>query len=131
MNRLFATLVSLSAIAACSAAAQTSEYSTPLDASASPAVECGIRETSTRHGVRFEALVWGEGAVAGEYEFILTKDDRGGSSDIAQSGEFDLSADPSGALGETELSLERGARYRARLVLWDVHGEICRAERRS
>lgn len=127
MTKLFASIAALIAASACAASAQTSEHS-PAYASAA---ECTIDVTHTRNGMLFEALARAEDGASGEYEFVLTKDDRGGSSDIMQGGAFSLRAGEQSTLGSSELSLERGADYRARLVLWDGDEEVCRAERRS
>jgi hypothetical protein len=130
MKKLLITAAALIAASACTAVAQTGDRYD--DHAAYPAeVECAIRLTPTRYGMRFEALAEGFAPARGQYEFILTKDDRGGSSDIVQGGDFDLIDGDREVLGSAELSLERGARYRARLVLSDDAGEICRSERRS
>jgi hypothetical protein len=129
MTKFLASIVAMIAASACVASAQTG------DLAPSPgyetAAECTIDVTRTRHGVRFEALVRAEDSAAGEYEFVLTKDDRGGSSDIMQGGAFSLAAGETSMLGSSEISLERGADYRARLVLWNGDEEVCRVERRS
>lgn len=127
MTKLLASIAALIAASACAASAQTSAPS-PAYASAA---ECMIDVTRTRHGMLFEALARAEDGASGEYEFVLTKDDRGGSSDIMQGGAFSLRAGEHSTLGSSELSLERGGDYRARLVLWDGDEEVCRAERRS
>lgn len=129
MKKLFFTILALSAASACNAAAQPSEHR-GLHADTGRA-ECTIDVTRTRHGVRFEALARSFEPASGEYEFVLTKDDRGGSSDIVQGGAYRLAAGDESTLGSSELSLERGGRYRARLVLWDGDREVCRVVRRS
>lgn len=127
-NTLFST-AALIAVSACAAAAQPNEPS-PAPAYAARA-ECTIAIDETRNGLRFEALARSRDAASGEYEFVLTKEDGGGSSDIVQGGAFALNAGDESMLGRSELSLERNGRYRARLTLWDNSGEVCRAERRS
>lgn len=129
MKKLVMTIVALAAASACTAAAQPNEHR-----SAHAGVrraECTIDVTRTRHGVRFEALARSFAPASGEYELVLTKLDRGGSSDIVQGGAYRLAAGDENLLGSSELSLERGGRYRARLVLWDGDREVCRAVRRS
>ncbi len=131
MSKIFTTLAALITASACAAAAQTSE---PYQTSAyepPAATECVIDASRTRHGMRFEARAHAFQPVSGEYEFVLTKRDAGGSSDIVQGGAFAIAAGDGEVLGGAELSLERGAHYRARLVLWGADGEICRDERRS
>ena len=128
MKKLLLALSAFAVAAACSAGAQT--VAPPLVA-ASPAVECNILTTSTAHGVRFSAVARADAPSSGSYEFVLTKHDRNGSSDINQGGEFRLGPDARQSLGEAELNLERRSSYHARLVLWDADGEVCRAERQS
>ncbi len=129
MKKLFFSMAALAAASACTAAAQPNEHGgSRADAERA---ECTIDVTRTRHGVRFDALARSFEPASGEYEFVLTKDDRGGSSDIVQGGVYRLSAGDESMLGSSELSVERGGRYRARLVLWDGGVEVCRVVRRS
>lgn len=94
--------------------------------------ECDIRTRRTSRGVELEAVAWTSGAPqTGEYEFVVTKDDAGGSSDIVQGGAFDLVAGAPQSLGLAEVSVEPGGGYRARLVLRDSGGVVCRTETRS
>lgn len=129
MTKTFAAFGAFLALAACAAAASPS----PAQAHNAPqsAVECTIRETPIRGGMRFEARARAQRAAYGEYDFVLTKTDRGGSSDIVQGGAFDLRARGEQSLGSAEVSLERGARYRARLVLRDGETVMCRDDVRS
>ncbi|HJS79404.1 MAG TPA: curli-like amyloid fiber formation chaperone CsgH [Vitreimonas sp.] len=93
-----------------------------------PDVRCDVRAIRTSHGVRLEAVAMSDDGAFGEYEFVITKRDRGGSSDITQGGEYDLSNGASQSLGSAEVSLERGGGYEARLVLRDDDGVACAAE---
>lgn len=129
MKKIMLSLAAMFAASACAAAAQTGEAAS--EPAFAPTARCAIDVTRTRHGARFDVLARSVETAAGEYEFVLTKDDRGGSSDIVQGGDFDLRAGEEAVLGSSELSLERGGEYRARLRLWDANGEVCRAERRS
>lgn len=132
MKKLLFAFSAFVAAAACTAGAQTA--ADPI--SQAPAVEaspvaCEVLTTATRNGVRFSAVASSLAPISGEYEFVLTKSDRNGSSDISQGGEFDLADGAEHALGEAELNIERRSSYRARLVLRTADGEICRAERSS
>ena len=127
MKKLAFTIAALAAASACTAAAQPNEH---RGVNAGRA-ECTIDVTRTRHGLRFEALARSFAPASGEYELVLTKHDRGGSSDIVQGGAYRLAAGDENLLGSSEFSLERGGRYRARLVLWDGDREVCRVTRRS
>lgn len=123
-------IASAPAVAAHSAEAAPQATPTPVQASAAP-IECTIRTVRTANGMRFDALADGFARISGDYEFVLTKIDAAGSSDIVQGGEFNLRSGQRELLGSAELSLDRGARYRARLVLSDRGGELCRSTRRS
>jgi len=92
------------------------------------AVACDIRATRTARGLRLEAIAHAERAVRGLYDFVITAQGSGGSSDVTQGGPFDLTAGRSATVGAAEIS--RG-RYRAVLTLGDADGEFCRSERRS
>jgi len=159
MSRLMLTVAMLAALGACSAAAGPAEQMAPAPPAAlasepvlasepaEPAakrtphatahavlaadVRCSIRTRRTANGVEFEAFARSGAPAMGEFEFVITKDDAGGSSDIVQGGAFDLGEDDSQSLGLSEISIERGGRYRARLVLSDSDGVICREEVRS
>ncbi len=93
--------------------------------------ECTIDVARTHHGLRFDALARSRTRASGEYELVITKSGRGGSADIVQGGAFQLGAGEENLLGSSELSLDRGGRYRARLVLWDGDRVVCRVVRRS
>jgi hypothetical protein len=89
---------------------------------------CDIIRTRTSHGVELRAVASSDLSAFGEYEFVITKRDRGGSSDIMQSGEFDLANGRSTDLGSAEISVARGGGYDARLELTTADGETCIAE---
>ncbi|MBY0564682.1 MAG: hypothetical protein K2P58_10890 [Hyphomonadaceae bacterium] len=149
MNKIVLAVAALVAATACGAAAR-SEQASPLASTAAAAaysveatpaeapvqvtvapIECAIRTVRTADGVRFDAIADGFAPISGQYEFVLTKTDAAGSSDIVQGGDFSLAPGQREMLGSAELSLDRGARYRARLVLSDAEGELCRSVRRS
>jgi hypothetical protein len=126
------TATALIAASACAASAHpepSPARATPI-AYESDAVECMVRRVPTLHGVRLEALARGDRDAYGDYEFVVTKGGAGGSSDIVQEGGFDLSAGEQ-TLGEAEFSMGRRDFYRARLVLRDGGGVVCRDEVRS
>lgn len=154
MSRLILAMAVLGALSACSASARPSESAAaaPLAVAVAPPmaasvaappvahtlvhaeladVRCDIRTRRTANGVELEAFARSSAPAMGEFEFIITKHDAGGSSDIVQGGAFDLSGGESQSLGLSEISVERGGRYRARLVLSDSDGVICREEVRS
>lgn len=96
--------------------------------SAPRSLTCDIIRTRTSHGVELRAVASSDLSALGEYEFVITKRDRGGSSDIMQSGEFQLANGESADLGSAEISVARGGGYDARLELTTADGETCIAE---
>lgn len=134
----------LATITACAAAAGPSPAPAPLaheaalpdrpaatPASHHAAVWCDVRETPTRNGVRFDAVAQSPYPARGDYSFIITRTDSSGSSDIEQGGGYDLAPDERAILGTAEISIGRGGRYRAVLVLDDGRETVCRQEVRS
>ncbi len=125
--------VGLCALAACAANASPQTPSATLEAQAayvqpvsvSGDLTCDIIRTRTSHGVELRAVASSDFSAAGEYEFVITKHDRGGSSDIMQSGEYQLVRGESASLGSAEVSVARGGSYRARLELTDADGVAC------
>ena len=97
----------------------------PLLLASHTGVSCEIYRARTLHGLRLEASVSGLDAANAplDYEFVVTKRGPSGSSDIMQSGEVS-EAD----LGAVDLSLDRGDRFHATLILRDAFGEVCAAE---
>lgn len=145
MSKLFLSLAALSAMMACAAAA-TPDPAAPafVDAPAQDdqivlaqafeGLACDIRATPTSHGVLLEAVAWGApGANAsGLYDFVISKSDGAGSSDINQGGAFDLVGAEPQALGVAEFSVAPRGAYRAHLILRDAGGGVlCDAEVRS
>ncbi len=121
-------------VAAPAPAAPVAEASTRLQAASyAPAIDCAVRTTRTRNGVKFEAVAYGGAydALSGEYEFVLTRSGAGGSSDVSQGGPFDVAPGETQVLSESEFNIDRGARVRARLVLRDSDGVVCSDEYRS
>lgn len=145
MSRLM-TAAALALLSACVAPARTdppapAQIAQPAPAAVATAlvapeprrqagVACEIRATRTSNGVRLEAVARSSRAVRGDYDFVITSQSAGGSSDVAQGGPF-ATADASDLIvGTAEIGRER-PRYRAVLTLRDADGELCRSERRS
>ncbi len=144
-------MAAIAALTACSAAARTEADSTPSaapvmaatiapepvapasarveptrHASHNDAVTCEVRSRRTANGLLIQARAFADRDISGEYDLVITKSGRAGSSDISQSGALDLAAGSSVLLGENEISVERGARVRATLTLRDDGGQLCR-----
>jgi hypothetical protein len=92
---------------------------------------CDIIVRRTPNGVLLKAVANLSRPTAGDYSFVITKSGGGGSSDINQGGELESYAGRH-ELGSSEVSLGRGASYRATLKLISPSGrEICRRVVRS
>lgn len=145
MMRKALLITAMVAVAACSAAARpgtataepmhiAAEEAAPVPAqNYQPYVSCDVVARRTSNGVRIEALAHaGDGVFdAVDYDLTVTRHGGGGSSDIVQSGAADLAGGETVTLGVAEFNVERGARYRANLVMSDADGVICTAELRS
>lgn len=134
MRKALLLTAALVTIGACAAAAQTSDYLEPApvhtETMLASEVDCAVFVDRTRNGVRLAASARSlDGAPsAGTYEFVVTKSDANGVSDVVQAGEFDFFNASEQDLGEVEMWLDRGARLDARLVLRDADGAVCEAE---
>jgi hypothetical protein len=96
--------------------------------SESSAVTCDIRETKTKRGLRLEAIVQADRSVHGTYDFVVTAQSSGGSSDVTQGGPLQLAAGQNATVGAAEIP---SGRYRAVLLLGNAGGDLCNLERRS
>lgn len=122
------TLGALALVTACAAQSHAGvQTAAPAYLANGPAA-CKIRETKTLNGVRLEALIHADRSVYGDYDFVITAYNKGGSSDISQGGPVDLVAGERATVGSAEIP--RG-RYRAVLTLSDARGPLCNLERRS
>lgn len=132
MSRLLLIAGLLGATVACAAANEMAAEPAPTHyvmAAAAPfEPACDIEVTRIDGGVRLEAFApeFRASPEPLEYRFTVTKRDRAGSSDIVQGGEV---VEP--LLSSVDLSLDRGAGYRARLTLRDGDGQVCATEVRS
>ncbi|HOZ28819.1 MAG TPA: curli-like amyloid fiber formation chaperone CsgH [Hyphomonadaceae bacterium] len=90
------------------------------------AMFCDISVVKTSHGVRITPVVRSDRSLSGEYSMVITKKGGGGSSDISQGGPFDAARGVSQELGSSEISLERGASFRAVLKVRAGGREVCR-----
>jgi len=92
---------------------------------------CDIIVRRTPNGVLLKAVANLSRPTAGDYSFVITKSGGGGSSDVNQGGELERYAGRH-ELGSSEVSMGRGASYRATLKLISPSGrEICRRTVRS
>lgn len=90
------------------------------------AITCDVRSRRTANGIVIQARAFADRDINGEYDLLITKTDRAGSSEISSGGALSLTAGSAATLGENEFSIERGARVRAVLTLRDSSGELCR-----
>lgn len=90
------------------------------------AITCDVRSRRTANGIVIQARAFADRDIDGEYDLLITKTDRAGTSEISSGGPLSLVAGSAATLGENEFSIERGARLRAVLTLRDASGELCR-----
>ena len=94
-----------------------------------------LEEIMRAEGLAVDAVATGdaaiERAIPDEYDLVISKHGPSGSSDISQGGPFEAPENADVTLSASEFGIVRGDRYRARLVLRNQSGEICRDERRS
>lgn len=90
---------------------------------------CEIIVDRTGQGVRITPVIHADSAMSGGYSLVVTKTGASGSSDISQGGPFDAARGERVKLSTSEVSLERGARFRAVLTITEDGREICRAVR--
>ena len=124
---LFAALVSVAALGACSATAQDT-LAAVEPAARMPAPQlatCEIRTRRTEIGVEIQGRASADSDIDGEYELTITKSGAN-DSETNQSGPVSIEAGHSVTFGESEISLERGSHLRAVLTLRDADGVICR-----
>lgn len=87
---------------------------------------CEIIVDRTGQGVRITPVIHADSAMSGGYSLVVTKSGASGSSDISQGGPFDAARGERVKLSTSEVSLERGARFRAVLTITEDGREICR-----
>jgi hypothetical protein len=89
-------------------------------------LSCDIDIDRTSNGIRVTPIVRADKSLAGEYSLVITKSGASGSSDINQGGPFDAARGERVRLSASEISMERGARFRAVLRVRAGGREICR-----
>ena len=129
MKKYLFMAAALAATGAC-AAAQGSASAHEAGYASAADISCSIAAHPTRHGYAFVARAHGAEGAGGDYELTLTKSGPSGDSDIVQAGGFALGSGHTNVLGEAEVSVGRGDRVDARLIVHGDNGEVCRATRR-
>ncbi len=131
MPKHVVAVTALTALMACAAAVPSETATGGEVVNRATGISCEVRLTPTSHGLRIEAMAHCVRAVAGEYELVISKSGRSGTSDTSQGGPFEASDDADVMLSASEFGVQRGDSYRANLVLRDESGVLCSDERRS
>ena len=97
---------------------------THTSAEAEAPLACTINAQKVHDGLRLEALVATQQPSAGTYQLTLAKTGPAGSSEISQGGDFSALPGTTSVLSGSDISLERGAKLTAKLVLATHDGEI-------
>lgn len=109
------------------AAAHSGDPEGPNRAEAAADVQCLIRAKPMAGGVELEGVVASEAPLSGTYQFYVRKAGPAGTSSSAQSGDLELESGEE-TVGHVGLGLERGASYKAELVVqWDGGETSCTA----
>ncbi len=86
-----------------------------LTESASGSLHCEIVTSSVPQSLELKGVVWSDVADAGSYSFVVTKQGVSGSSNVAQSGLFEISGPEKTIVGTVMVNALLGDRYLARL----------------
>ena len=129
MLKLMSTLAGATILIGCATASfADGDVAAPTVTHTSAASEaplaCSIRAQKVRDGLRLEALVATQHQAAGTYQLMLTKAGPAGSSDVSQGGDFSVLPGTTSVLSGSEISLERGAKLTAKLVLATHDGDV-------
>ena len=93
----------------------------------SKGVSCEIRSEAVSGGVALAATAAADRPASGAYEFIVSKSGAAGTSNTAQSGDFELGSGEDAVLSEVTLGVDSGSRYVAELRLTFDGGTVfCR-----
>lgn len=90
-------------------------------ANATDPIRCEIHVKERGDAIALEAVVLASQAAEGTYELQVTGSGAGGSSDIAQSGDFSVAAGAESSVGSVTLSND-GTSYVARLAVTSGSG---------
>lgn len=89
--------------------------------------QCVIRSTNVASGVELQGLAMSGEPLSGSYQFNVRKIGRAGTSNSAQSGEFEIRLGEE-VVSRVGLGLEPGASYEAKLTLrWQGGDATCSA----
>lgn len=86
-----------------------------LTESSSGPLHCEIVTNTESRNLQLRGVVWSGNHAAGSYRFIVTKQGSSGTSNIAQSGLFDVGPQERRVVGMVVVNALAGDRYQARL----------------
>lgn len=124
MKSLWTAMAAACALGACAAAAAPPSVDPGYGAGYGRGVSCAIRVVKDRNGVTLAPVVATAAGLRGEYQFVVEKGGREGSTSSEQGGPIALRAGDREALGS--ITLGGGPmRYAARLTISDRRGPVC------
>lgn len=86
-----------------------------LTESSSGKLHCEIVTTTKSQNLQLRGVVWSGDPAAGSYRFVVTKQGSSGTSNVAQSGLFDVGPEERKIVGMVVVNALAGDRYMARL----------------
>lgn len=95
-----------------------------LTESASGDLHCEILTRKVSKNLELTGVVWSSTPATGSYSFVLTKQGAAGSSNVAQSGMFQVASTEKRIVGSILVNALRGDRYHARLSARSDNDEV-------
>ena len=83
--------------------------------SVSGSLHCEILTNTASQNLELKGVVWSSDGAIGRYNFIISKQGLSGSSNVAQSGLFDVAPNERKIVGTVMVNASAGDRYSARL----------------
>jgi len=78
-------------------------------------LHCEILTRTVSENLELTGVVWASAPTTGSYSFVVTKQGSGGTSNVAQSGLFQVTPTDRRVVGTVMVNTLRGDRYHARL----------------
>ena len=87
-------------------------------------LHCEIVTRTVSENLELAGVVWADTPAVGRYSFVITKQGSGGTSNVAQSGLFQVASIDKQTVGKVLVNALRGDRYHARLSVRSDEDEV-------